>query len=219
MHITFRYDRTKDADNLFDHRWMANTDERLTRRYQQIVERYGKNPTREDVLAFIDEYIQHNKINTDVIISKFQTQWNPVESEYLRRAKNVFGIELSADITAYLTISGRCPYSIKENYIYVTMMSEYVTRSMIHELWHFFTYHALGPIGMQKLSPPDYFKVQEVLTVLINVECADLLPTGITDTGYPQHAQLRAKVIEMWQQEKDIKKIWRTIAAEQYNNE
>ena len=81
----------------------------------------------------------------------------------------------------------------------------------MHELWHFYTWYSLGIDQEEKLGKQKYNNIKEALTVLLNVECKDLMLEGAYDSGYPQHKELRDKIIELWEKEKNISKLWEQI--------
>jgi hypothetical protein len=78
----------------------------------------------------------------------------------------------------------------------------------MHELWHFYTWYGLGADQEEKIGKQKYNDLKEALTVLLNVECEDLLPEGVIDTGYPQHQEIREKILQYWEKEKNIKNLW-----------
>ncbi|HEY4501916.1 MAG TPA: hypothetical protein VJJ20_02520 [Candidatus Paceibacterota bacterium] len=78
----------------------------------------------------------------------------------------------------------------------------------MHELWHFYTWHGLGAEQEEKLGEQRYNDLKEALTVLLNVECKDLMPDNAEDTGYPQHKNLREEMLRYWGKERNIVKLW-----------
>ena len=77
----------------------------------------------------------------------------------------------------------------------------------MHELLHFYTWHAFGKKLIDEgLSRLVYNDIKESLTELLNVEFKDLLD-GAVDKGYPQHQEIRAKIRNLWETEKDINKL------------
>jgi hypothetical protein len=83
----------------------------------------------------------------------------------------------------------------------------------MHELWHFYTWQVFGREWENKLGKQKYNEIKEALTVLLNVECKNLLPEGITDNGYPQHKELREKIVVEWEKDKNIEKLWGKLVA------
>ena len=78
----------------------------------------------------------------------------------------------------------------------------------MHELWHFYTWYELGSHWVEKLGTSKYNELKESLTVLLNIECGDLLPAGIQDIGYPQHQDLRNKILQYWEKDRNMKNLW-----------
>ena len=78
----------------------------------------------------------------------------------------------------------------------------------MHELWHFYTWYSLGINQVEKLGKEKYNDLKEALTVLLNVEFRDLLPEGIIDAGYPQHKELRDKILKFWEKDRNIINLW-----------
>ncbi len=83
----------------------------------------------------------------------------------------------------------------------------------MHELWHFYTWYGLGIDQEEKLGKAKYNDLKEALSVLLNVECKDLMSEGKHDKGYPQHAELREQILHFWENEKDIRKLWDYITT------
>jgi hypothetical protein len=77
----------------------------------------------------------------------------------------------------------------------------------MHELLHFYTWHALhDDLIAVGIDENQYNDIKESLTILLNTEFADLMD-GAQDDGYPQHAEMRQKVQELWRSSKDIRKV------------
>jgi hypothetical protein len=212
--IFFTYDRDKDVWCLLNKGKSSNNSPTATKTYQDLVSRYGEDPTAEQASIFIDEYIKHKGIDMLDLCKKFKQEWALVEKEYHKRAERVFGVALKNDITVYITVNNRCPYNIQGNYFFVSAFNTFARRMIMHELWHFYTWQRLGADVEERLGKQGYNDIKESLTVLLNSECADLLPEGVNDAGYPQHHDLRDKVFEVWNETKNIKDVW--SACEKY---
>jgi len=208
MRIEFAYSLEKDIWCLLNKGKSSNNSPNPTKVYQELVLRYGENPTSEETSKFIEEYLSENNIDTGECIARFQKDWEKVANEYQKRAEAVFQVSLPKKITAYLTTNNRCPYNIEENYFYVSMSTPSpVVLTIMHELWHFYTWYSLGVSQYEKLGKERYNDIKESLTVLLNSECADLFPKGTEDKGYPQHQEMRAKISNMWISDKNLQKI------------
>ncbi len=210
MKVTFEYDKEKDIWCLLNKGKSSTHSQNMTKQYEQLIEKYGDMPTDEVVGTFINDYLLGKNISIEKYTNLYQKDWDSVSEEYHRRAEEIFGIKLPTDIKAYLTINSRCPYNIEENYFFVTVPAyDYIARrTVMHELWHFYTWYGLGPNQVERLGSQKYGDLKEALTVLLNVEYKDLLPGGIEDTGYPQHKELREKVLKFWEKDRDIVKLW-----------
>jgi hypothetical protein len=179
--------------------------------YKQIQERYGERPTEESITEFISYYLQEHKIAPDSYTQQYQREWEEISKDFHTRAQTVFNTTLPESITVYLTINNRCPYSIQGNFFYVSFPRESVRKTIMHELWHFYTWYGLGTDQEVELGKEKYNELKEALTVLLNVECGGLLPDGVIDEGYPQHQALRQQIVELWEVHKDINKVWKLI--------
>lgn len=214
MKLAFTYDRQKDIWCLLNKGKSSNNSSSPTKVYERLVTAVDENPTPEQASEFIDRYLAENNINLHEHIRELENSWSSIESEFHARAERIFGTTIPTDITVYLTINNRCPYDIENNSFFVSLSNESPTRTIMHELWHFYTWYGLGAGELEKLGNEKYNDLKESLTVLLNIECKDLLPEGVEDTGYPQHAEPRKRIVELWSEEKDVRKVWKTLANE-----
>ncbi|MFM2357638.1 MAG: hypothetical protein RJA61_375 [Candidatus Parcubacteria bacterium] len=208
MKVQFQYDKEKDIWCLLNKGKSSDNSQSPTKQYEQLITKYGKNPTSDDVSNFIEDYKTNNNIDTQQFIEKYQKDWEVTSNEFYRRAETIFNVSLPENITGYLTINSRCPYSIENNYFFVAMSKNFSHRTVMHELWHFYTWYGLDTDQEEKIGKQKYNDIKEALTVLLNIECKDLLPEGVIDSGYPQHQELRQNIVEFWDTNKDIKKLW-----------
>lgn len=213
MQVNFTYNKEKDVWCLLNKGKSSNNSQNSTQQYQQLVEKHGENPTARTTTVFVDDYITENKINISGRMKDFQKDWENISADFQKRAEVIFNISLPSDITAYLTINSRCPYSIQDNSFYVSLQSNQAKRIVMHELWHFYTWYGLGTDQEEKLGKYKYNDLKEALTVLLNVECKDLLPERVVDTGYPQHQEIRQKILEYWGKDRDIKNLWNYLVG------
>lgn len=213
MKLSFKYNQEKDVWCLINYGKKSMNSPTPTKLYENLVEKYGEQPTNEQAASFIEEYKDTNNLIEEEYIRKYAEDWSLVDEKYTEIAERVFGASLSHDITAYLTVNNRCPYSIEDNMFFVQMPAYSSRKTTMHELWHFYTWQVFEKEWEDKLGKQKYNEIKEALTVLLNVECKDLLPDGVTDNGYPQHKELREKILALWEEEKDIHKLWNNLIS------
>ena len=178
-------------------------------------EKYGDNFEKEKVKTFIEEQDKINGFDANKEIVAVEERWKIAEPIFIERVEKIFGISYPAPIiTVYLTHNERCTYNIRQNYFFVRIGSEFSNNTIMHELLHFYTWHAFGKKlldeGLSKLA---YNDVKESLTELLNLEFSDLL-NGKRDEGYPQNQEMRTKIREIWQVKKDISTLIQKLVSE-----
>ena len=213
MKVVFEYTREKDIWCLLNYGRTSVNSSLSTKIYDLLVEGYGGTPTSENTSVFIDNYLATNNIEIDVYKTKYQSDWDSIADKYRKIAEDVFKAPVLGTVTAYLTVNTRSPYSIESSLFFVKVPSESVRKTVMHELWHFYTWYRFGVTWEEKIGKEKYNEIKEALTVLLNVECKDLLPEGILDMGYHQHQELRARILELWSKERDIEKLWSELVV------
>lgn len=214
MKINFEYNKEKDVWCLLTKGKSSNNSSSPTKVYEELVAEYGENPTSEETAVFIGKYIAEKQIDIQKLTEEFKDDWETIAGEYHKIAEKVFGLNLPQEPTAYLTINTRCPYSIEGNYFFVSVSNQSARSTVMHELWHFYTWQKFGADVEERLGKQKYNDIKEAFTVLLNIECGDLFHQGAKDYGYPQHQDLRSKIVETWNESKDIEKVW--LVAEQF---
>ena len=213
MQVNFTYNKDKDIWCLLNKGKSSNNSQSPTKQYEQLVAEFGDNPTEENIAIFIDKYIRENSIDIPSRAAKIERDWEDVSVEFQKVAEEIFYTPLPNDVTAYLTVNSRCPYSTQGNFFYVSLQSTQATRTVMHELWHFYTWYGLGVDQEEKIVKQKYNDLKEALTVLLNVECKDLLPEGVTDTGYSQHQEVREKILKYWEKDRNIENLWNYLVG------
>lgn len=208
MKVIFDYNLEKDIWCLLNYGKGSNNSNKETKVYQELIGEYGDIPNETETQAFIEKYISENDIDIQKFMLALQEGWGKIADKYIRKAEEVFDISLPEDIVAYLTINNRCPYRISENFFFVSFSANSANKIAMHELWHFYTWYKFGIEWEDKLGKEKYNNIKESLTVLLNVECKDLLLDNVEDIGYPQHLELRKRILELWKTNKNIEKLW-----------
>ncbi len=191
----------------------SNNSPNPTTVYQELVAKVGDNPNEATTSSFVDEYLKTNNLRPETFVVSYQKQFSDISTDFQAIAERIFGVALNRDMTAYLTINTRCPYDLKEGSFFVSMSGKSPIRTMIHELWHFYTWEKFGTGWDISVWEKKFNDIKEALTVLLNIECKHLMPEGVEDKGYPQHKELRDKISELWKQNPDIEYIWKEALA------
>jgi len=205
MNLKFVYDKEKDLQCIMNVGPKTSNSPAPSKTYQEIIEVYGENPTEEEISEFIDKYIEDKRYDINGYVDKYREQFESVKTEYVKAAEKVFGTSLDEDISVFLTIARRYPYSLENNYFFVGFNDDFKLIAM-HELWHFYTWKVFGLEEERRIGMKKYNDIKESLTVLLNQECEEIM--GQEDFGYPQHQEYRKEIEKLWKEGKDIKYIW-----------
>ena len=211
MKVIFNYNEEKDIWCLLNYGKSSNNSTTPTKTYEELISFVGENPRKEDASKFIEKYMRDQSVNVQEYINRYQNDWETVADEYQRIAEKIFGVSLPKDVTVYLSINKRCPYNIGGNYFFVPVPAFGQRKIAMHELWHFYTWYKFGITWEEKIGKQKYNDLKEALTVLLNIECKDILPRDIYDLGYPQHKELREKIVQIWLETRDIDKLWERL--------
>jgi len=201
MILKFKYDLEKDVYN-----YLAINGAKYkggnSRALDYYFKRFPDGLTEDNLKKFIAEYIDYNHIDINQKLASIQESWAKVETEFISRMNRLFKIDFPLEtFTAYLTTADRC--TLGKDYFFVAIFSQQQNKIIMHELLHFYTYIAFEK-EFSQLDEKQIYDIKETITELLNQEFSDL--TGVPDSGYPQHKELREKIRFFWQEEKDIKK-------------
>lgn len=210
MKVKFKYKKEKDIWCIINYGKTSFNSKQTTIIYQKIIEKFGEDINENKISDFIDEYLNENCISVEKFIKDHQDDWDSIADIYHKRAEQIFGIKLEHDIDVFFSINNRCPYSIENNLFFVSL-SPFPSRVIVmHELWHFYTWYKFGYKWEKVLNRQKYNDIKEAFTVLLNIEYNDLL-NGLQDKGYPQHKELREQIIDLWNIDKDVDKLWNKL--------
>jgi hypothetical protein len=211
MQLKFVYDKEKDIWCLLNKGKKSNNSNIPTKAYSVLISKCGKYPDKKAISLFIDEYLAENNYDVRELLQSYQNKFDAISGAFINIVENIFKISLNSEIFVYLTINSRCPYNIENNYFF-TPISETVSIIIpMHEIWHFYTWFKFGIHEAEQLGKKKYNDLKEALTVLINIECRHLLPKDVTDIGYPQHREIRSKILDYWKQNPDIDALWKQL--------
>lgn len=202
--VSFQYTPAKDASNII--RGLSSVNNSVPTSVERLYLSYAKNASNERAaLSFVQEYVHTHKIDIYSYLASITDQWSAVEQAFFQRATRLFQCAYPLPtINAYLTINSRCTYSTTDNLFYVSIGSKHPRVLIMHEVFHLYTWHALGLRSLDDIrSLPSYNELKESLTVLLNILFADLMD-GAIDRGYTRHAELRALIVDLWYRHKDF---------------
>jgi len=207
MKINFRYDAEKDTWCLKTKGPSSNNSAKPTKTYLQLTKKHGPHPSDAQIASFIKQEIETN-YDIDSVLQSWDSHWKTIEHAYHHAAERVFRTSINRDLTGYATVNTRCPYNLKEGWFFIALSQANPSPIIMHELWHFYTWEQFGATEHDRIGARNYNTIKESLTVLLNIECANLFPHDQKDLGYPQHLELRKRITEWWHTKPDIQYIW-----------
>jgi hypothetical protein len=146
----------------------------------------------ESVEAFVLDTIAQDGIDIQQAAERISGAWESVAAQVGTTFAKMFDTTWQPDdVTAYLTLSTRCPYQYPSHF-WIYYATTLPVASCLHELQHFYAHKLLLPI-FEKANKKELFNdFKEALTVLLNVEFANVIERK--DEGYDQHADLRRSI-------------------------
>lgn len=206
MQFIFLYDLEKDVDNYLRASRSVNNPT-PTKSQTRYIEEYGPDFDREHLRKFITGQIEKYQLDTIVEARRMSIGWERIRDQFMERSLNMFSLKDSDEVIhVYLTTDQRCSYNLEGRYFFIsiTRTSDNQNKTIMHELFHFWTWDVFHDhVESGAVSKADYNTVKESLTVLLNVEFADLLE-GEIDRGYPQHQEVREIIKNKWIETKNI---------------
>jgi len=207
MKLKFLYDIDKDVENVIKSTESINN-QQPTKFQNFYVQKYGAGFEGEKIKSLIKKQDKENGLDVEKEIAEIETKWEQINPIFTERVEKIFGITYPAPpIAVYLTHDERCTYNIKENYFFIKIGAEFSNNTIMHELFHFYTWYAFGKkLRGEGLSKMKYNDIKESLTELLNLEFSDLMD-GKSDTGYVQHKNMRAEVRRLWLTKKNVSSV------------
>lgn len=205
--VIFKYDFDKDVGN-FIAGTRAKNSSKPTKLQQSYIDIYGTEYDEIKVREYLKSYIPEIGFEASKSVELLEQDWRKIEAQFIAKVEQMFEISYPApEITAYVTTNQRCTYNIEQNYFFVHFASTFPNRTIMHEIFHFYTWHAFhDDLIKAGITESQYNDVKESLTELLNIEFVDLME-GTNDSGYPQHTEMRKKVKELWKETKDLRKV------------
>ncbi len=204
MKLRFEYNKEKDIWCLLNKGKSSINSPFPTEVYEKLVKFAGENPDETKTSEFIEMYLKEENLNISDFLTHTQKDFEKISDKFEVIAEKIFGRTLDKEITIFATVNNRCPYSIKENWFFISVSKENPVLTIMHELWHFYTWERFGQEYLDKIGAEKYNTIKESLTVILNLECGNLIPENAKDKGYLQHQELREKISFWWQESKNM---------------
>lgn len=208
MEVRFVYDEDMDVDCLIAKgAGSLNSPGQKTKTYEALLAFTPDVGDREKVREFVRKYIREHDIDAENTARLLQSNWDSVGGVFEKLASEIFGLKISDTITAYLTVTGRYPYDMAQNYFYVPIEKSNANAVAMHELFHFYTWRVFHKeLTDNGASEAKYNDIKESLTEILNTDFQDLLG-GSQDYGYQGHKEMRAKINKLRKEGKSIGEI------------
>lgn len=205
MNLRLLYDPSREVTALKFGLKSTNSTEQ-TEFAKRAIESAIDTQNAEAVSELAATILRESAIDPDERADRYQEQWNQIEIEASRRLQAMFATDWDpGEVTAYLTVSTRCPYNVKDRYFFVSCFKPSPMRTCLHELQHFYAHQLLEPIFVERGMPERFNEFKESLTILLNEICADLIEEP--DQGYPQHVESRQRILQLWRDGKSMKEL------------
>ena len=212
MNLTFAYSPEKDVTNFhFASQSLGHggAPSRVQCEYNEI---YGKGLDDDKLAQFISGYIASHHLDMAALASEYAARWSRVSGQFFQRAGELFNISLPTDtVAAYLTVNDRCGYSVDGGFFFVSATTHRPVATCMHELWHFYTWHAYADkLREAGLTKQQFYDLEESLTAVLNLEFPSLMDAE--DGDYPQHRELRNDAVYFWQKSKNMDELVNHLA-------
>lgn len=149
----------------------------------------------------------------ELAVRQTQEVWDIVEIDYILKMEKIHGNLFPRDIVYGIlstTPDRRYGYNFNKDISWFACQFYsplYAINTTMHEIMHLFFHEYFEKDYMAKfsLSKNEIWLVKEALTVILNLECKDLIVRS--DTGKLNHNELREKIKADWLKCKDFKKV------------
>ena len=196
MRVTFKYDPMMEVFPLKAGLHGHVNSEKTKFALRSIAD--GIDPSdRQAVATWATKIAVDDKIDLPAEIELMTAAWRAVEPQISPRLSKMFATDWDpGDVTAYLTLSQRCPYE-PPLYFWVSYFAGDPIGTSLHEIQHFYTHRLIEPMFKAAGRAADFNDFKESLTVLLNGEFKDVMRWD--DKGYPQHQELRQKIAAQYE--------------------
>ena len=213
--VTFKVDKKIDFQNhligMRVYKKRHNPNPKLVEYYKKLEKASDKQRFEIFKIQTARYYNPKRKKFRDLILKQTQEAWNLVEKDYIKAIERVHGIRFSyKEITGILSTAERFGYNLKGSKKWFACSSKSPLLSIdiaMHEIMHFVFHKHFHEKWQEKysLTNEQLWAIKEALTVILNLECNDLM-FGL-DQGYPEHEKIRMKIKKDWNKYKNFEKV------------
>lgn len=203
--LTFKYDLGKDTENFV--KGLSSVNSKVpTKLQEEFSATYGADTSTEAVRKFLEE--KGRDLDFEQKATEIVNRWEPIEAAYISRCEELFGTPIPIGVIGYITLNQKCTYNWRENYFFIYYGSQNPNKTIMHELLHFYTHRKYDSLGIESKKFND---IKEALTVLLNIDFANLM-AGSVDDGYSQHQEMRREIVRMRKEGLSVDEIVHSIA-------
>ena len=204
MRVTFKYDSMMEQQPLRSGMG-GNNNSAKTKLALRAISDGVDFLDRQAIATWATKIAVDDKLDLAKDITRLTKAWQAVESEIGPRLAKMFNTDWDpGDVTAYLTLSGRCPYNPPVRFWIYYATTSPISLSL-HELQHFYAHELIEPLFKQAGKAVAFNDFKESLTVLLNTEFKDIMESA--DKGYPQHQALRQEIAAQYKAGRSIEAI------------
>lgn len=177
-------------------------------------------------IDFMADYLKKNQDMSLIEQKKMELEkvWGKGESDFFKILSEILQKPIyEASYVCYLSTICGCPFYEKENWFMVSLSKLNIQVYIIaHEFMHLqFIYWYKKYCLAKSLTNKQFWHIQEVITFLLN-EPEFFSIIKFDDPGYPIHKNLRQRLKEIWQKNKNFKNFLDKaieIAKEEFPND
>lgn len=202
MKLTFVYDPAQEVIPLKAGFSSVNNTRRTE--FARRAEQTGIDPADAASVAKLSRtMLIEQSIDPQIVVSEYQSKWDSIQQQVIPKLMEMFATDWEpGEVTAYLTVSGRCPYNFPKRFFFVSAFKQTPIATSLHELQHFYAHELLEPLFVAAGKAERFNDFKESLTVLLNERFSDILEKP--DAGYEQHEESRKSIVDLCQQGKSL---------------
>ncbi len=210
--VTFVVDKELDIENhlIALNSYKRNRNRVFTQKENKDLETLS-NLSIEEAKIEIQKTVETYYKNAEKLISLakgINEEWVKIEKDFIEKLEKIHKFPFTHKaVKGVLSTATRFGYNMNNGW-FATDSSRDKFACMdvaMHELMHFMFHKYYDEVCKKSdLTPGEMWDIKESSTVLLNLECGELL--SHQEVGYPPHRELRAVIEKSWMQNKDFDK-------------